>query len=393
MSHPDAGHGVFLPVGLGTCRADGDSWTVDEVRTGSAIAVWTEAFRVEQRGIDVRAGLAGGTATCAPLALGIATGEPDIAVTACFGGLNAALGVPRGTLRERVWWGAGASLGCCGSVAIASAVQDSVAASVAASFVLVGLAAFMRTFGRAGALTGFVVGAIFVITNGIPAGSLDVGERVLWFALGSLGGVVLMVAAYARGAPPSSSEAAPIGRALGHGARQLRAAIAGDVLLRGHALRLASIVAATSLLYKLLDLEHGYWVPLTVLAVLQPDEHASAVRAVQRASGTLAGTVVIALLTVATGEQWLMVAAQGIAAFALFALFARGYFWLVVLVTPTALLTINAVDYQGIADALQRAGWSSLGIVLGLIIAELCWRLPQHVPLQHARVTGDRRST
>jgi hypothetical protein len=70
-----------------------------------------------------------------------------------------------------------------------------------------------------------------------------------------------------------------------------------------------------------------------------------------------------------------MVAAQGVAAFGLFALFARGYFWLVVLLTPTALLTVSAVDYQGVSVALQRAGWSALGILLGLAIAQLFWRL------------------
>jgi hypothetical protein len=350
----------------------------------SAGALWLEAFRVERRGIDVRAGLAGGVASCAPLALGIATGEETIGVIACFGGLNAALAVPRGDLRERVGWGAGDALACCVSVAIATAVQSSVAASVAAAFVLIGLAAFLRTFGPKGGLAGFVVGAIFVITNGIPEGSLDLAERVLWFALGSLGGVVLMVAAYARDAPPPRPGATPLGTVLVLGAGRLRDAIAGDVLLRAHALRLASIVAATILLYKLFELEHGYWVPLSVLAVLQPNEHASGVRAVQRAAGTLVGTVFIALLTIATGEQWLMVAAQGIAAFLLFALFARGYFWLVVMITPTALLTINAVDYQGVADAAQRAGWSTLGIALGLVVAELCWRLAPHVPRSDA---------
>jgi Fusaric acid resistance protein-like len=342
--------------------------------------VWVEAFRVERRGIDLRAGFAGAVATCGPLALGVAAGEPAIAATACFGGLNASLAVPRGSLRERVGWGGGAALACCASVAVATAVQGSVAASVAAAFALIGLAAFLRTFGHHGGLTGFVVGAIFVITNGIPAESLDVGERVLWFGLGSLGGVVLMVAAYARAAPPLSPGSPPFPKVVASGARQLRRAVAGDALLRAHALRLAAIVAATTLLYQLLELEHGYWVPLTVLAVLQPDEHASDVRAVQRAAGTLVGTALIALLTIATGAEWLMVAGQGIAAFALFALFARGYFWLVVLLTPTALLTLSAVDYQGVAVAVERAGWSALGIALGLAIAEVCWRLAPHLP-------------
>jgi hypothetical protein len=93
--------------------------------------VWAEAFRVQQRGIDPVAGLAGAVASCAPLALGIAAGEPAIGVIASFGGLNAALAVPRGALRDRAGWGAGAALGCCVAVAVATAVQGSVVASVA----------------------------------------------------------------------------------------------------------------------------------------------------------------------------------------------------------------------------------------------------------------------
>jgi hypothetical protein len=342
--------------------------------------LWAEAFRVERRGVDPLAGLAGAVASCAPLAVGIAAGEPEIGVVACFGGLNAALAVPRGVLRERLGWGTGAALACCASVALATAVQGSVTASVAVAFAWIGPAAFLRVFGPNGGLTGFVTGAIFVIANGIPAESLDVGTRVLWFLLGSVAGVVLMVAAYARDAPPPRPAATPLARVLMRGARQLRDAVAGDALLRAHALRLASIVAATTLLYRLLELEHGYWVPLTVLAVLQPEEHASDVRALQRATGTLVGTALIALLTIATGEDWLMVAAQGIAAFGLFALHSRGYFWLVVLLTPTALLTISAVDYQGVAVAVERAAWSALGIVGGLATAELLWRLAAHDP-------------
>jgi Fusaric acid resistance protein-like len=354
------------------------------MRPGHASApvggLWAEAFRVERRGVDPLAGLAGALATCAPLALGVAAGEPAIGVIASFGGLNAALAVPRGVLRERVGWGVAAALACCASVAVATLVQDSVVASAAAAFGIVGVVAFLRTFGADGGLTGFVTAAIFVITNGIPAASLDVGERVLWFGLGSLAGVVLMVAAYARDAPAPGAPAQPLGRVLASGARRLRGAMRGDALLRAHALRLASVVAVTTLAYRLLELDHGYWVPLTVLAVLQPDEHASSVRALQRAAGTVVGTTLIALVTIATGAQWLMIAGQGVAAFGLFALFARGYFWLVVLLTPTALLTISAVDYQGVAVAAQRVGFSALGIALGVAVAELVWRLAPHVP-------------
>lgn len=345
-------------------------------------SVWAESFRVERAGVDPVAGLAGGVATCAPLAIGVAVGEPAIGVTACFGGLNAALGVPRGPLRERVGWGAAASLLCCGSIALATAVQPSVAASAIAAFVLVALATSLRTFGPDGGLTGFVIGAIFAITNGIPAGTLDVGERTLWFALGAVVGVALMVLAYARDHPLDERAAAdPLRDVLADGARRLRDTFLHDRLLRAHALRLATIVAAATLLYRLLDLDHGYWIPLTILAVLQPEEHASRVRAIQRGTGTLVGTVLIGVLTIVSGDaEWVMIAAQGICAFGLFALFARGYFWLVVLLTPTALLTTSAVDWEGASIALQRASWSGVGILAGLAIGELVWQLAPHLP-------------
>jgi uncharacterized membrane protein YccC len=342
--------------------------------------VWAEAFRVQRRGGDVIAGLAGALATCGPLALGIALDEPQIGVTAALGGLNGALVTPRGPLRDRLGWGLGATLGYCASGAAAMALQSSVAASVAAAFVVVGLTAYMRVWGFTGGLTGFVIGAMFVILSGIPGGSLDLGERVLWFALGALAGVAFMVTALARNAPPPSPNARPLITVLREGAQQYLQALRDDKDLRGHALRLASIIALTTLAYRLLDLQHGYWVPLTVLAVLQPEEHASRVRAVQRAAGTLVATAAIAVFVLATNSQWLIVAGQGLAAFGLYALHSRSYFWLVVMITPTALLTFTAIDYTGDDIALERAAWSALGILAGLAIAEALWHFKGVLP-------------
>ena len=361
-----------------------------------AEGLWAEAFRVQRRGGDVVAGLAGALATCGPLALGIALDEPQIGVTAALGGLNGGLVTPRGPLRDRLGWGLGATLGYCASSTAAMALQGSVAASVAAAFVVVALTAYMRTFGFTGGLTGFVIGAMFVILSGVPAGSLDLGERVLWFALGALVGVVLMVTALARNAPPPSPDARPLMTVLGEGVQQYIRALAEDRELRGHALRLASIVAVTTLLYRLLDLQHGYWVPLTVLAVLQPEEHASRVRALQRAAGTLVATAAIALFALASSSQWLIVAAQGVAAFGLFTLHSRSYYWLVVMITPTALLTFTAIDYQGDDLALERAAWSALGILVGLAIAEALWHfkgvpLPRGVDPRHESTSARRQ--
>jgi uncharacterized membrane protein YccC len=201
---------------------------------------------------------------------------------------------------------------------------------------------------------------------------------------------VLMVTALARNAPPPSPDARPLLTVLTEGVKQYIRALAEDEELRAHALRLASIVALTTLFYRLLDLQHGYWVPLTVLAVLQPEEHASRVRAVQRAAGTLVATAAIALFVLASSSQWLIVAGQGLAAFGLFTLHSRSYYWLVVMITPTALLTFTAIDYQGDDIALERAAWSALGILVGLAIAEAFWRFKGVPP---ARAVEQRRES
>ena len=46
-----------------------------------------------------------------------------------------------------------------------------------------------------------------------------------------------------------------------------------DHALFWHVVRLAVAVSAGTLVYRLADLAHGYWIPLTTLAVLQPGHH------------------------------------------------------------------------------------------------------------------------
>jgi hypothetical protein len=334
-------------------------------------AAWdlvSEAFRTEEQGVDWRAGIAGGVATVGPLAIGIASGEPVLGLIAAIGGLNTSLCVPGEGLRSRMWWG---SLGAAGSVAafaLASLVGDHEWAVIVATLLWVTVWALARAAGRTGAILGFATAAVFVVLAGIPASPEPFGERLLCLSLGAVGGLVLMVAAR-RGAEPSS-------HVMRDSLRAVRDAITGsDSALRAHAARLGLAVAASTVFYLVIDLAHGYWVPLTTLAILQPGEHATRVRSVQRAVGTLAGAALIIAITLATHEPWALAAGAGVAAFGLFALDERGYFWLVVLITPTVLFMLSAVDFQGDDIGLERVADSSLGILIGLAFGEVAWRL------------------
>ena len=328
----------------------------------------SEAFRTEEHGLDWRAGVAGAVATVGPLAIGIASGDAVLGLIAAIGGLNVSLCVPGGGPRSRLWWGSLAAVSQVAAFALANLVRDHEWALVVVTLRWVSGWALVRAAGRAGAILGFATAAVFVILAGIPGSAEPFGERLLWFSLGSIAGLALMVAA--RRGPEAS------GHVVRDSLRAVREAATGrDPKLRAHAARLGVAVAASTLLYLLLDLAHGYWVPLTALAILQPEERATRVRSVQRAVGTLAGTGLIVVITVATHEPWALAAGAAVAAFGLFALDARGYFWLVALITPTALFMLSAVDFQGDEIGLERVADSSLGILIGLAFGEVVWKL------------------
>lgn len=326
-----------------------------------------EAFRIEERGVDWRPACAGALAAVGPLAVGLALDETVAGLSAALGGLNTALCVPSAGLRERLWWGSLGALGGVLATALAVLAAPSDWALVALTLLVVAGSGLLRAAGPAGALVGFVTSAAFTILAGIPAPADPATDRVLWFLLGALPALGLMV--WARRGPTHTPQV--VGATLS----VLRHGIRDDRALRAHVLRLALAVAGATLLYRLLDLPHGYWVPLTTLAILQPGEHATRVRALQRAAGTLGGAALIVAVTLVTDERWVLVACAAAAAFWLYALDARGYFWLVVMLTPTALLMLSVVDFQGEDIVLERVAESSLGIVIGLAIGELAWRL------------------
>jgi uncharacterized membrane protein YccC len=331
-----------------------------------------EAFRIEERGIDWRAALAGAVAAIGPLAIGVAIDDVEAILPAALGGLNTALCVPRAGLRPRCWWGSLAVVGGVASVALAGAVGPHTWSLVPVTLVWVGAWGFLRAAGPRGALVGFATSAVFTIFAGIPPTGTPDAEQLLWYAVGASAALALMV--YAR------RQDEPSGHVVRDTLDAVRDHALRDASLRAHAVRLGGAVAASTVLYRAIDLPHGYWVPLTTLAILQPGEHATQIRAVQRTAGTLGGAVLIIAITLATENKWALVACAAASAFWLYALDERGYFWLVVLLTPTVLLILSVVDFEGETIAAERVANSAIGIAIGLLIGEVAWRIPAARP-------------
>lgn len=328
-----------------------------------------DAFRITPAALDLRVAVAGGLATTAPLAIGLLVGQPLAGVTAALGGLNVALAMPDVGNRHRLWWGILALVGCTVTTLLARAVAPVAVISVALTLVWTGGFALLRAAGKEGAGVGFVLGAMFVILNGLPSQS-SMPALTVQAAAGGLAGLAIMVLA---GLGRGASRVEPAPTLLGI-VRGVGVAVRRDATLRGHGLRVGLATAFAAALASVLGPSFGYWIPLTVIAVLQPDSHSSRVRLLQRAAGTVVGVVLVVLVTVLTENPAALVVLVALFSLAMFALKDRSYFWMVILLTPTALLMISSAIVEGPGIAGQRLVNTAIGLAIGLVAMNLPWR-------------------
>ena len=321
-----------------------------------------DAFRVERSTLDLRVALAGTIATTGPLLVGIVLGQPQAGLTSGLGAFNVALAMPDAGNRNRLWWGLFALVGCMVATALARAAAPVAVVSVVLALVWTGGFALLRAAGKEGAGVGFVLGAVFVILNGLPSQSTLL-QLTAQSAVGGAAGLVLMLlAGFGRQAEPHGPAPSMSGVV-----RSVADAIAHDRTLRAHGLRVGLAIAVATALESVLGPSFGYWIPLTVLAVLQPDSHSSRVRLLQRAAGTVVGAGLVVLVTLVTANPVALVALVALFTLALFAVKDRSYFWMVILLTPTALLMIGSTTVEGPGIALQRLINTAIGLAIGLV--------------------------
>jgi hypothetical protein len=314
-----------------------------------------DAFSGGEWHVDALAGVAGALVAAGPISVGLALDRPNAGLSAALGALNVALGTPATGRLDQARWGGFSVVACTLAAALATVVHPSTPALIATTLLVTLAGAELRRFGEHGALGGFVVSAVFIIVAGLPA-SEPVPQLMLQFLLGGLFGLAVMVAV---GRLRGSTAAEPSKAAVGP---------ADERALLSHAGRVGVAVSIATLLYRVLDLNFGYWVPLTTLAVLQPEPHASWVKSLQRVAGTLVGTIIVVLVTIATSNPWPITAMVAVSAFTLFALRDRTYFWFVVAITPTALLMISTVVPEGSDLAANRIVTTALGLAIALVV-------------------------
>ncbi|HVJ08044.1 MAG TPA: FUSC family protein [Acidisarcina sp.] len=147
---------------------------------------------------------------------------------------------------------------------------------------------------------------------------------------------------------------------------QLAANFTTDSLLLRHAARVAVVCTVDVFILIWFNINHGYWMMLTSLIVLQPHVGGTFYRSLQRIGGTVAGGILAAVLAVFLHSEAAIAAA----------LFPLGFFALAVLpvsyslfcffLTPTFVLAF--LPYVG---DWQLAGVRIINTILGALIAML----------------------
>lgn len=93
-----------------------------------------------------------------------------------------------------------------------------------------------------------------------------------------------------------------------------------DPALLRFTLRIGVLMMFGVVVFKALDLPHGYWLPFTIVVVLQPDYGSTRQRAVQRVIGTLGGSLIASALL------WLDLPFAALATASAVTIFLFGYF-------------------------------------------------------------------
>ena len=156
-------------------------------------------------------------------------------------------------------------------------------------------------------------------------------------------------------------------------ASALNFSLAIDPALVRFTFRLAAMLMAGTFAWRYWHLPHGYWIPLCVMVVLQPDYGATRARATQRALGTLAGVLAGSLLLMLRLPLWTLLAGTAAACWAFTYYTKRDYAVSVFFITLLVVLQFEAAGPVTVALTIQRLAQTLAGCVMALLAALSFW--------------------
>jgi len=154
-----------------------------------------------------------------------------------------------------------------------------------------------------------------------------------------------------------------------------------------HALRMMLVGTVDVLIMDRVNLNHGFWLPMTSIILLQPYSAGTVRKSIQRVTGTVAGGVLAAVLAAAIAEPWVMFAAVTMLGALTVGTFAVDYAVYCFFLTPTfVLLSLpHPHDWQ---YALIRIGTTLVGSAIAVVAMRFLWPERAEAELGHLMRRG-----
>jgi Fusaric acid resistance protein-like len=312
-----------------------------------------------------------GAALLVELGMGAPT-KGGIATGAMFAGFPA-LDAPA---RTRAAWQATVAPAIGLAAALGALTGQSAALAVPAMALVGAAAGYCFAVSLRLSIAGLSVALTLLVAQGLPLNSSDAPAALLFATAGGLLQAAFSLCVWAAGDRDEEAGAtAWNGRAA---ARALAANLnLGSTSFR-HGLRFGAALAAGVAAYWLLGMqEHGFWVPLTILFVLRPEEDETFRRLILRAIGTAVGLLLATGLSFWLHGDGVAIAVALTAATALaYGLLTVQYALFTAAITTYAVLLADTLGEPALTAAGQRAGATAIGIAIAAA-AFLLWPNPR----------------
>lgn len=290
------------------------------------------------------------------------------ALLAGFPGLDA-------PARVRAAWQAAAAPLIGLAAALGVLTGSNAFAAIAAMAVVGAAAGYCFSVSLRLSITGLSVALSLVIAQDLPLDPHDLGPAFLLAAAGGLLQAAFSLCVWVAG------ERSEDGGASGWSSQAALLALRSNLSLAStsfrHGLRFGAALAAGVAVYWLIGMhEHGFWIPLTILFVLRPEQDETFRRLDLRAVGTVVGLVLATALAEWLGGNGVAVAvALTVATAFAYGLLTVQYALFTTAITTYAVLLADSIGEEALHAAGQRALATAIGIVIAAA-AFLLWPNP-----------------
>jgi uncharacterized membrane protein YccC len=138
-------------------------------------------------------------------------------------------------------------------------------------------------------------------------------------------------------------------------------------------LRMAVFTGLGTALFVWLKIPHGYWLPFTIVVVMQPDFGSTRQKALQRVGGTVAGSIAASVLLWLNFPQAADLLFIGLGVFGFAYFLKRNYGIAVFFVTIFVVITLEHSGQTGSHVEIERIGATLAGGLIALLAAQLFW--------------------